>query len=114
MGELWPYAVVLLAGALPNEVFRSAAVLLARRIDERSELFEWIRICALTLLAAVVSRILTSPPAALAAIPLWIAILSILVGMAVFFRWRILFAAILAGEAAFVVLAYGRAALPGP
>lgn len=110
MGELWPYAVVLLAGALPNEVFRSAAVLLASRIDARSELFEWIRICALTLLAAVVSRILTSPPAALAAIPSWIAIMAILVGIAVYFWRRILFVAILAGEAAFVVAAYARAA----
>jgi hypothetical protein len=113
MADLWPYAVVLLAGALPNNLFRSAAVLLARRIDERSELFEWIRICALTLLAAVVSRILTSPPAALAAIPLWIAIGAILVGTAVFFWRRILFVAILAGEAAFVLAAYGRAALSG-
>lgn len=113
MGELWPYAVVLLAGTLPNEAFRSAAVLLARRIDERSELFEWIRICALTLLAAVVSKILTSPPAALAAIPSWIAITAILVGISVYFWRRILFVAILAGEAAFVITAYGRMAYMG-
>ena len=113
MGELWPYAVVLIAGALPNEVFRAAAVLLARRIDERSELFEWIRICALTLLAAVVSRILTSPPAALAAIPSWIAVTAILVGVAVYFWRRVLFVAILAGEAAFVIAAYGQKAFLG-
>jgi hypothetical protein len=111
--DLWPYAVVLLAGVLPNEVFRSAAVLLGRRIDERSELFEWIRICALTLVAAVVSKILASPPAALAAIPSWIPILSILVGIATFFRFRVLFVAILAGEAAFVAAAYGRTLVLG-
>ena len=109
MKDVWPYAVVLFAGALPNEVFRSAAVLLARKVDERSELFEWIRICALTLLAAVVSRILTSPPAALATVPLWVAIMAILVGIGVFFYWRLL----LAGEATFVIVAYGQASLHG-
>ena len=100
---LAPYLVVLLAGALPNESFRIAAVLMARGISERSWLFGWIRIVAVTLLAAVVSKIVTSPPAALGAVPTWVSMIGIASGVATFRLTGILLASILAGEAAFVL-----------
>lgn len=104
---LWPYLVVIAAGFLPNEAFRAAAVLLARRVDETSELFTWIRIVAIALLAAVVSKLTYSPAAMLAAVPLWLRILSIAVGVAAFFSLRrALLTAILAGEAVFVTVAW--------
>lgn len=105
--ELWPYLVVVAAGFLPNEVFRVAAVFLGRGVDERSELFTWIRIVAIALLAAVVSKLTYSPAAALAAVPMWVRVLSIVVGVAAFFALRrALLLAILAGEAAFVAAAW--------
>lgn len=105
--ELWPYLVVVAAGFLPNEVFRVAAVLLARGVDESSELFDWIRIVALALLAAVVSKLTYSPAAALAAVPMAVRVLSIAVGVAAFFVLRrALLLAILAGEAVFVAAAW--------
>ncbi|WP_375459563.1 AzlD domain-containing protein [uncultured Enterovirga sp.] len=103
---LWPYLVVLMVGALPNEVFRSAAVFLSRGLEEREEALQWIRIVALTLLAAVVSKILIMPPAALATVPLWVSVAAVAAGVA-FFRIRpSLFLAILFGEALFVLLAW--------
>ena len=105
--ELGPYLVVLAAGFLPNEAFRVAAVFLARGVDERSELFTWIRIVALALLAAVVSKLTYSPAAALAAVPLSLRVVAIAVGVVAFFAGRrALLGGILAGEAAFVAAAW--------
>lgn len=100
---LWPYLVVILAGFLPNEAFRIAGVLLSRGVDEKSELFVWIRIVAVALLATVVSKILFSPPAILSAVPLWLRLFSVAAGLGAFFALRrsLLFG-ILTGEAVLV------------
>ena len=99
----WPYLVVILAGFLPNEVFRVAGVLLGRRVDDTSEFFVWIRIVAVALLAAVVSKILFSPPVILGTVPLWLRLLSVASGLAAFYALRrsLLFG-ILFGEAVLV------------
>lgn len=103
---LAPYLVVVLAGFLPNEAFRLAAVFLARRVDETSELFTWIRIVALALLAAVVSKLLSQPPAVLEAVPLAARWTSVAIGIGAFFVLRrSLLGAILVGEAALVAAA---------
>lgn len=102
---LWPYGVVLLVGAIPNGAFRMLAVLLARGVSERAPIFEWIRVCAVTLLAAVVSKIVTAPPAALAALPIWVPVVAIGTGVAVFAARRNLFLSLLGGEAVFVLAA---------
>ncbi|MDB5512696.1 MAG: branched-chain amino acid transport [Enterovirga sp.] len=111
IAEFWPYLtpylVVLLAGALPNESFRIAAVLLSRGVDETSEFFVWIRLTATTLLAAVVSRLLYAPAAQLEAVPLAIRVAGVAVGVAAFFTARrSLLAGIVAGEAFFVAAAW--------
>lgn len=106
LDALWPYLTVLLVGMLPNESFRVAAVLFGRGIDEGSELFAWIRITAVALLAAVVGKIVYTPPGALAAVPLWMPALAIGAGIAAFLlSGRRLLAGIVAGEALFVSLA---------
>lgn len=98
--ELWPYAVVLLAGFLPNEVFRIAAVVAARGIDPRSPWLEWVKIVAITLLAAVVSRLLYAPPSVLAAVPFPWRIAAVALGVAVFYAARrSVVVGLLAGEA---------------
>jgi hypothetical protein len=65
---LWPYLVVLLVGALPTEIWRSLAVVLARGVSDNSPVFVWVRYVATALLAGVVAKLLTSPSGALAAI----------------------------------------------
>lgn len=111
MSEAWPYLVIVVAGFLPNEVFRVAAVLLSRGVDDTSELFAWIRIMATTLLAAVVSKLIYAPPAALQAVPVTARVAAVAIGVASFFALRrSLFFGILAGEV-FLILAawaFGR------
>ncbi len=102
----WPYLVVV-AGFLPNEAFRLAAVFMSRRIDPNSEVFVWVRIMATTLLAAVVSRLIYAPAAAYAGVPLALRIASVAVGVGGFYLCRrSLVGGILVGEAFFVGLAW--------
>lgn len=101
--DLWPYLVVVLAGFLPNEMFRMAAVLLSRGVDEQSELFGWIRVMATTLLAAVVSRLVYAPAAVLDPVPIAVRVGAIAVGVLSYFALRrSLLLGILAGEACLI------------
>lgn len=105
--DLWPYLIVVVAGFLPNEVFRLTAVFLSRGVDEGSEVFAWIRIVATCLLAAVVSKLIYAPAASLATVPLAIRVCAIAIGVTAFFVLRrSLVLGILAGEAAFVTAAF--------
>lgn len=88
MDGLWPYFVVLIAGFLPNEVFRVAGVLLSRGVDETSEVFLWIRVTATTLLAGVVSRLLYSPGGSLDAVPVAFRFAAVAIGALAFFAFR--------------------------
>lgn len=98
--SLSPYLVVILVGFLPNETFRVAAVFLSRGFDERSEIFVWIRCVATTLLAAVVAKLVVSPSAALATLPVWVSVAGLAAGvLAHFLARRSLLTGILAGEA---------------
>lgn len=100
---LWPYLVVIVAGFLPNEIFRTAAVFIGRGVDTESELFTWIRLVALTLLAAVVSKLLFEASGALASVPLILRIASVAIGVAAYFIGRrSLLLGILAGEGSLV------------
>ncbi|MGV6873131.1 AzlD domain-containing protein [Pseudochelatococcus sp. B33] len=68
---LWPYALVVLVGFLPSEIWRAGSALLAGWIDATSEIFTWIRLVATTLVTAVVIKLVMQPPPALAVVPLW-------------------------------------------
>ncbi len=108
---LWPYFAILLAGVLPNEAFRVAAVFLSRGLNENSEFFRLIRVVATTLLAGVVARLIYSPAPALEQVPLLLRGAAVLVGIAGFFVLRRSLAlGIGTGLAFFVVVAwlYGR------
>lgn len=104
---LWPYLALLLGGVLPNETFRIAAVFLSRGLDDSSELFTWIRVVAIALLAAIVAKIVASQPAALSHVPVLVPVAAIAAGVAGYFLLRrALIGGLLAGEAIFVGLAY--------
>ena len=104
---LWPYAAILLAGVLPNESFRVAAVFLSRGVDESSELFRWIKVMATTLLAGVVARLIYSPAPVLEQVPLALRVAALLVGIAGFFLLRRSLAlGIMTGVGFFVVAAW--------
>lgn len=70
-GVPWPFVILVLAGVLPNEVWRVAAALLARRVDEGSDVFVLVRMVSTALVAAMVAKLLVHPPPALSDIPFW-------------------------------------------
>ena len=106
-GGLWPYLAVLLLGALPTEIWRSLAVFLSRGVGEESEILDWVRAVATTLLAGVVAKLLFLPAGALAAVPLAGRFGSLAVGLAAFLVFRrSLLAGVLVGETALATLAW--------
>lgn len=72
--SLWPYLLVILAGFLPTEIWRSLAVVFVRGLDEDSEILILVRAVATALLAAVVARLVLIPPGELVEVPLAIRI----------------------------------------
>ena len=107
LASLAPYLTVILVGVLPNEIFRIAGLVLARGIRTTSELFDWIRYLATSLLAAVVAKLIFAPAPALAEFPLALRAAAVLVGIATYFGTRrSLFAGVMIGEAAFVATAW--------
>ena len=69
LGDWHALLVLLLAGFLPNEVWRMLGVWFGGGIDEGSELLIWVRAVATAILAGVIAQILVQPPGALAAVP---------------------------------------------
>jgi hypothetical protein len=96
---LWPYLLVILAGFLPTEIWRSLAVVFVRGLNEDSELLVLVRAVATALLAAVVARLVLLPPGELLAVPLAVRIGAVVVGFLVYLvAWRSVFLGILFGE----------------
>ena len=107
--ELWPYIVLVLAGFLPNEVWCWLGFILARGVDQESEVLVWVRAVATAVLAAVIAKLIFFAPGALASVPLGVRLVAIVAGFAgfVLFR-RSVFAGVATGE---VVLVLGALAL---
>ena len=70
LGALTPYLVLILVGFLPNEIWRLLGIVVARGIDEDSELIIWVRAVAVAILAAVIAKMIVVSPGALANVPL--------------------------------------------
>lgn len=103
-GGLAPYLVLIVFGFLPSEIWRWLSVVLARGLDESSEIFVYIRTVASVLLIGVVGRLVLSPAGQLAQVPLAARLGALAVGGLAFMAFRrSVLAAVLAGEAAIVV-----------
>jgi hypothetical protein len=72
--ELWPYAIVLILGALPNEIWRLAGLFAVQGLREDAEILVWVRFIAIGLVASVVAQLLAAPSGSLAIVPAWIRI----------------------------------------
>jgi Branched-chain amino acid transport protein (AzlD) len=105
--ELWPYLALVLAGFLPNEVWRWLGFVLARGLDEESEIVVWVRAVATAILAGVIAQLIVSGSGALAAIPLAARLAAIVAGFAGFLLIRrSIFAGVAIGEVALVAGAW--------
>jgi branched-subunit amino acid transport protein len=80
--------VLVLAGFLPNEIWRMLGLWFGGGIDEGSELLVWVRAVATAILAGVIAQILVLPPGALASIPAWLRYGAVAAGFIAFIATR--------------------------
>ena len=103
---LWPYLVLILVGFLPNEVWRALGLVLARGLNEESEIVVWSRAVATAILAGVIAKLIVFASGDLANIPLALRIGSAVCGFIAFLAIkRSVFVGVAVGEA--VLLAGG-------
>lgn len=100
-GELWPYLALILLGYLPNEVWRALGLILARGLDEDSEMVIWSRAVATAILAGVIAKLIVFPPGTLASLPLAVRVAATACGFLAFLvSKRSVFVGVAVGEAA--------------
>ena len=58
LAELWPYLLLILVGFLPNEIWRVLGLVLARGLNEDSEIVVWSRAVATAILAGVIAKLI--------------------------------------------------------
>ena len=87
-GDWHALLVLVIAGFLPNEVWRMLGLWLGAGVDEGSELLVWARAVATAILAGVIAQILVQPPGALASVPDWPRYAAVAAGVASFVVMR--------------------------
>jgi hypothetical protein len=102
--ELWPYFLLIVAGYLPNEIWRALGLVLGRGLDEKSELVLLARAVATAIVAGVVAKLILFSSGALANIPLSVRLGAAGCGFVAFLLVkRSVFAGVLAAEAALLL-----------
>ena len=110
IGDWNALLVLLLAGFLPNEVWRMLGLWFGGGIDEGSELLVWVRAVATAILAGVIAQILVQPPGALASVPAVLRYGALAAGFVAFMLTRrSIFAGVVCGE---IVMLAGKWWLP--
>lgn len=105
--ELWPYLVLVIAGFLPNEVWRLLGLVLARGLNEDSQVVIWSRAVATALLAGVVAKLILFANGALMTVPLSVRVAAAALGFAAFIGFRrSVLAGVLVGETALLIGGY--------
>jgi hypothetical protein len=89
---------------LPNEIWRLFGIVVARGLDDGSELLMWVRAVATPVLAGIIAQLILTPPGALAGIALGVRVAAVIVGFAAFLAVRgSIFVGVLAGEIALLL-----------
>lgn len=100
-GDWHAIVMLVLAGVIPNQVWRMLGLWLGSGLDEGSDLLMWVKAVATAILAGVIAQILVEPPGALASIPAFLRYGALVVGFAAFMLTRrSIFAGVVAGEIA--------------
>lgn len=106
IGDWHALLVLLLAGIIPNQIWRMLGLWFGGGLDEGSELLVWVRAVATAVLAGVIAQIVVQPPGALASVPGWLRYGAVAAGFAVFLGTRqSIFAGVICGE---VVMLAGK------
>ena len=99
--DLWPYLILVTVGFLPHEIWRVLGLVLARGLNEDSEVVMWSRAIATATLAGVIAKLLLFSNGSLAAIPLGVRLGAAAIGFVVFLlAKRSVFAGVAVGEMA--------------
>ena len=99
IGDWHALVILLIAGVIPNQIWRMLGLWFGGGIDEGSELLVWVRAVATAILAGVIAQILVSPPGALAGVPDWSRCGAVAGGFAGFIATRrSIFAGVVCGE----------------
>jgi branched-subunit amino acid transport protein len=99
IGDWHALLVLLVAGVLPNQIWRMLGLWFGGGLDEGSELLVWVRAVATAVLAGVIAQIVVQPPGALASVPDWLRYSAVVAGFAAFMLSRkSIFAGVVAGE----------------
>jgi len=105
--ELGPVLALILAGFLPNEVWRLVGLMLVRGLDEKSQIIVWVRAVATAMLAGVLAQLILSTSGPLASIPAGVRVGAAVLGFVVFLiARRSVFAGVATGEAAILLGTY--------
>ena len=100
ISALWPYFLLVLLGYLPNEVWRVFGLVMARGLNEDSELVVWSHAVATAILAGVIAKLIVFSPGALLSIPLTVRVTAVVCGFIAFLAVkRSVFVGVAVGEA---------------
>ncbi len=80
--HLW---LLVLGAILATYLWRFLGVLFSRRINPEGAAFQWVTCVSYAMLAALISRMILIPVGPLVEVSLWIRLVSLIVGLAVFF-----------------------------
>lgn len=104
IGDWHALVVLVVAGVIPNQVWRMLGLWLGAGLDEGSDLLMWVRAVATAILAGVIAEILVHPPGALASVPDLLRYGALVAGFFVFMLTRrSIFAGVVSGEVVMLV-----------
>jgi len=107
LSNIAPYLALIVAGFLPNEIWRWLGLMFASGLDENSQIVAWVRAVAIAILAGVIAKLILFSSGALTSVPISVRVAAALCGIAVFLAAkRSVFAGVVAGE---IVLVAGAA-----
>jgi branched-subunit amino acid transport protein len=99
IGDWHALVVLLLAGVIPNQIWRLLGLWLGAGLDEGSDLLMWVNTVANAILAGVIAQILVQPPGALASVPGILRYGAVAAGFVAFMlARRSIFAGVVCGE----------------
>lgn len=95
MSALWspfqdwsPFLFILLAGALPTQMWRWMGAYFSRSLDEEGEVLRWVKAVATALVAGLIAKLVIFPSGGLVIVPLWARLAALGVGYGVYFATR--------------------------
>lgn len=105
-GDWQALLVLVLAGVLPNEIWRMLGLWLGGGLDESSEILVWVRATA-TAILGVITQLLIAPPGELATIPIALRFAATIGGFLAFLLMRkSVLAGVMTGEAIILAAKY--------